>query len=140
MIKLSEEKKIDGIKVYKSKTIHDYFGNIDINSFFAKRNNLNAHGKTIKEAISSLIFKEQYELGAEENAKRVVETGKVNMNDYRLLTGSCEFGVKQWLDERNLSHDTEFTIKEAIDLVKKDKAYHYDVFIKNLEEVGYHND
>jgi hypothetical protein len=137
MIRLGNDKVVDNINIYLAQYINDYFDDNDKRVYIANKDTFYAHGETIKQAIEDVIFKEQYSLGAETNAKRVVETNKVSLNDYKLLTGSCDSGVKRHLDENNIPYDTVWTIKETIDFIKKTNAYRYDVFIKNLVNVWY---
>jgi hypothetical protein len=137
MVKLSSNHTKDNITFYLAQYVIDYFENTDKKVYIAQDGEYFAHGDTLESAIKNVIFKKQYDLGAEDNAKRVVASGKVTMDDYRLLTGSCDTGTKHHLDEYNIPYDTVWTIEETIDFIKKTNAYRADIFIENLKKVGW---
>ncbi len=77
-----------------------------------------SHGKTIKEARDGLIYK----IGSRDTSKfktwtldRVVSKAEA-IEAYRVITGACEAGVRQWV-ERHKTPD-QVTVKEIIDLTK----------------------
>ena len=118
--------KVDGIfsevewkrgKVYKLKDI--YCSNRDL--FLVTDGNDNyAHGLTIKEAKKDLLFKinknknlDSYKLlklDSKLSFKKAIEC-------YRLITGACEYGVKNFIETNNIKNKN-YTIKEIIDLTK----------------------
>ena len=74
----------------------------------AQRGNYYAHAETIKKAIDDVNFKYlQENLDISVLVSEIKERGTVTANDYRLLTGSCSFGVNQFLKENNMRHLSE---------------------------------
>ena len=87
-------------------------------AFVAKRGDFNAHGNTVKEAVSDLLFKEQQAMDVSEHVKRVKEQGYVTPNDYRLLTGACRQGTEQFLHANGFTWEDRLPIGEVCKLVK----------------------
>ena len=117
---------IDGycMEVYKSRKLQDitildcsYFP-FGERAFVAKRGDFNAHGNTVKEAVSDLLFKEQQAIDVSEHVKRVKEQGYVTPNDYRLLTGACRQGTEQFLQANGFTWKARLPIGEVCKLVK----------------------
>ena len=117
---------IDGycMEIYKSRKLQDitildgsYFP-FGERAFVAKRGDFNAHGSTVKEAVSDLLFKEQQAMDVSEHVKRVKEQGYVTPNDYRLLTGACRQGTEQFLQANGFTWEDRLPIGEVCKLVK----------------------
>ena len=112
------------MEVYKSRKLQDitildcsYFPSGE-RVFVAKRGDFNAHGDTVKEAVSDLLFKEQQAMDVSEHVKRVKEQGYVTPNDYRLLTGACRQGTEQFLQANGFTWEDRLPIGEVCELVK----------------------
>ena len=79
-----------------------------------------AHGKTIKDAKKSLLYKisnrdtSKYKNLTLESKLTFEEAIKM----YRVITGACEFGTKNFVEENKIDKDKEYTIKEIIELTK----------------------
>ena len=131
------EKQIDNMTIYKSMYIADYFKNDKNYVFVANKDNLYAHGNSIKQAIDDLSFKIAYKNGAKENAIKLIANGSGNMYDYRLLTGSCQDGTEHFLNKLSVPLDTKMTIQEMVDFVTEHRAYKYETFIRVLKENGW---
>lgn len=77
-----------------------------------------AHGETMAEAISAAIWKDPArrpnieELKAEINSK--IDTYKISLNEFRLITGACEYGCKEFLKKHNMKTSVKLTLKEFI--------------------------
>jgi hypothetical protein len=97
-----------------------YFGGGDVAKlrpcFIASSDSLTSHGETIEAAIRDLRFKiAQVNYDDSDLIERVKSTGIITRNDFRLLTGACESGLKHGLEEMGLPPNLEqMTVKEAI--------------------------
>ena len=105
------------------------FYNNDKKSFLVTDGNDNyAHGITIKKAKKDLLFKidenknlesfKSLKLDSKISFKKAIEC-------YRLITGACELGVKDFIETNNIKNKY-YTIKEIIDLTKN--KYRNDEF------------
>ena len=96
-------------------------------------NNNYSHGDTIKEAKEDLIFKisnrskDDYKELTTESTLTFEEAVKC----YRVITGACQFGVKDFL-QRKAINKKKFTIKEMITLTSGEygSSSFYDFFNK----------
>lgn len=89
-----------------------YFGGGDISKlrrcYVVQRGEYSAHGETVEKAIRDLRFKEcQEDFDADELIETIKARGTIEFNDFRLLTGACEEGLRHGLEEAGLSPDTE---------------------------------
>jgi len=85
----------------------------------------------VKQAVADLNFKtRQATLDVSEVAAEVKKKGYVTVEDYRLLTGACYEGCKQFLEEKGITKE-EMSIDEALALTEG--AYQGDVFRKLME-------
>jgi len=87
--------------------------------FIAKRDGQTAHAETAKKAIVDVNFEFLRSQSAAEHIKRIKDKGTVNPMDYRLLTGACEMGVTNFLNQKikGWTWETEMPIAEVIKLV-----------------------
>lgn len=89
----------------------------DKQSWLIQDNGLFSHGETLKEARESLIYK----IGDRDTSKYndytldTVITKKEAIRMYRVITGACELGVKQFVLKQK-TKKKKFTVKEIIDL------------------------
>ena len=98
-----------------------------------------AHGDTLKEAsdalyekiMDSMTVQEKIESFCAQFEKGKKYKGKVFFDWHHILTGSCMFGRKQFVDERHLSLEDEYTVDQFIEICEN--AYGADV-IKKLKE------
>lgn len=109
--------------------------------YIAKRNNLFAHGKTIKEAVEALQDKIFARLDIEERIDLFLKEfsdidkkypAKAFYDWHNKLTGSCEMGRDMFV--KNGGYDLEkdmFTVKEFINITRNE--YGGDI-IKQLED------
>jgi len=124
-------KHIDGstMIILKSKsrddfTIHTaiYFkgGNIDKlpKCYIAQRGDYFAHGETIKECINDVQFKfMQNDLDVNTLVTEIKAKQTVSINEYRLLTGACSFGVQNFMKDNNIKED-ELPLDKVIEITK----------------------
>jgi hypothetical protein len=94
--------------------------------FIAKRDGYSAHGETMDKAIEDLQFKIASEkLKNEPINKDTIITTK----HYRLITGACEFGVKDWMQKNNITKE-EITAGELLPMLERTNAYGLSSFKK----------
>jgi len=92
--------------------------------FISQKGKFTAHGKTIKKSIEDLQFKVISEKLKNEPIK---EDTIIDIKYYRLITGSCEAGVKSWMQQNNIKKES-FKAKELLPLLVKTNAYGLDKF------------
>lgn len=51
----------------------------------------------------------------------------IDIKYYRLITGACEFGVKQWIESNNISKES-YRADELLPILEKTNAYGVDKF------------
>ena len=93
--------------------------------YVAEKGEFYAHGETIKKAIEDLNFK----IAAETLKKEPINKDtKLTIKHYRLITGACELGVKDWMQSNKVKEGIK-----AIDLLpilEKTNAYGLQSFKK----------
>jgi hypothetical protein len=116
ILKTSEVKDL---LVHETQYIRDYFDDAakDAKQFVAEKENLFSHGETVREAISDLFFKIESKIDVSDHVKRIKNVGYLTPNDYRLLTGSCHYGVNKFLQDNNLTWDVKVKIEDLKNLV-----------------------
>ena len=107
------KKKSGNLEVYKVKN-----NDSTKHSFIVKEGNLFSHGKTIKEAKKSLLYK----ISDRDTSKfsNLTLKSKLNLRKsieaYRTITGACEEMTRSFVEDN--MEDRDYTIKELIDLTK----------------------
>ena len=97
--------------------------------FIAEKGNYTAHGQTVKKAIQDVGFK----VIAEKLKKEPITEKTIITNQYyRLITGACEQGVKQWRMQNNIEVEN-ITAKELLPLLEKTNAYGLENFKKLIQ-------
>jgi len=110
--------------------------------FVVKQNNLFAHGETIKKAIEAMQEKIFEDMDEDERINLFLDS--YNLKDkypaksfyswHNKLTGSCEFGRKQFAQDHGIDLDIdEFTVKEFINLTKN--SYGKEVILKIAKRI-----
>ena len=82
-----------------------------------------AHGDTLKEAKEDLRFKVMAEQLKNEP---ILPDTVVTVKHYRLITGACEFGVKDWMQRNEVKEG--LTAKELLPILERTNAYGLDKF------------
>ena len=104
-------------------------GKRDVCFLVTDGNGLYAHGNTIKEAKADLMYKISSDK-SKENYKNLTIDSILSLENaikcYRVITGACYFGVKDFVEKNNLHKTKEISIKEIIKLT--DNAYGNKVF------------
>ena len=88
-------------------------------SFIIEQDGIYSHGKTIKEAKDSLMYKisnRDTSMYKDLNLDSIV-TKEQAIKMYRVITGACESGTRYFV-ENNKTEKTEFKIKELIELTE----------------------
>ena len=94
------------------------------NCFIASKDNYNAHGKTVKQAISDLQFK----MIAEKIKKDPIKKDTIiTVQYYRIVTGACQQGVESWMRQNNIKKES-YKASELLPLLEKTNAYGLDRF------------
>ena len=119
------------ITIYnKQKNIEDFE-----KVYIVEKDGIYSHGETIENAIKDF----RYKIGnrnIEDYGYLKKEKGKIKTEElikaYRVITGSCEYGTKQFVE--NLDNlKEEYTIEEALNILKSKNAYRIDVFEKFIK-------
>ena len=114
---LSEHER-DGINIAKAK----YFQGGDpknwSRAYVASRGNHTAHGDTIREAVEDVTFKYLRDtVDTCEIIAEVKKTQQVTRSQYRVLTGACRQGIQRFMDEHQISAETEsLPLRQVLDL------------------------
>ncbi len=99
-----------------------------------------AHGKTLHEAVEALRNKFFQDMSDEERIYVFCKEfehgkkykGKIFFDWHNRLTGSCLFGRNEFIKQRNLSLDDEFTVDEFIEICQN--AYGGNI-IQQLKQI-----
>ena len=102
--------------------------------------NLFAHGKTLKDAVSSLQEKVYRDMPEEERIKAFTDNFKPNkaykgteyFKWHNILTGSCLMGREQFIKDNDLNLNANYTVNEFISIVEY--AYGCEI-IKKLKKI-----
>ena len=94
--------------------------------YIAKGNDLFAHGATFKEAYDALQEKVLANLDPEERIDRFIQQfstdKKYPAQDFfkwhNVLTGSCEFGRKEFVRQNNIDMTAKYSVREFIDITR----------------------
>ena len=108
-----KEKKVEDFKVFEAE-----FFNTGEKCFVAEKGEFKAHGKTLKTALEDVNFMFLlHNINIEEIKKEIEKTGKITLEQFRLITGACQIGCENFLKEEQIIKK-ELSIKEAINLLE----------------------
>ncbi len=105
--------------IYVAKKIakKDTFFIVNIDKYYA-------HGESIEKSFSDLQFK----IVAEKLKNEPInEDTVVTVQHYRLITGACEMGCKNWMESNGVKTES-IKASELLPLLKKTNAYGYERF------------
>lgn len=115
---IENEKTSKGIKIYSGYNAKGVTKGGLIKQptiYVAEKDSFTAHGDTIKKAVSDLQFK----IISDKLKKEPINKDTlITVNHYRLITGACELGVKQWMQSNGINKD-EITALELLPILKK---------------------
>ena len=139
---------IDGVQTIITKVKNNIAKGFILNSdltlkhcWIAKRDNLFAHGDTLKDAVRALREKVLQSSSVEERIVKFKEefpdlnkkaTCKKYFEWHGILTGSCKAGREAWCKDHGISMKEKITVYEFIKLTEN--AYGGDV-IKKLKDI-----
>ena len=112
------KKEEDGVTIYNAK----YFGGGKISDlkqcYIAEKDGYSAHGETEIDAIDDVNFKILSEnFDKKELINIIIKRGTVTGNDYRLITGACRLGVKQFKEVNNIT-ERELPLERVLNIIK----------------------
>lgn len=90
--------------------------------YIVEKDGKTAHGKSIKEAKEDLIYKISSRDKSEFESLTLdsVITFEKAVEMYRVLTGSCSFGTKDFVENRLKDKKAEYSIKEILEITKNE--------------------
>ena len=98
--------------------------NLEVYFFIANHEDQYAHGDNLKKAIEDLEFK----ITSKRLKNDPISADTIiSVMHYRIVTGACELGCKQWMDDNNINV-SEMKASELLPLLKKTNAYGYERF------------
>jgi hypothetical protein len=139
---VESEKTSKGIKIYTGGNITSIIDCKPIieKMFVAEKGEFVAHGLTIKKSIQDLQFK----IISETLKKEPIKADTLfTVKYYRLLTGACDIGVRDWMQNNNMPfkviegetvgetitvEETPITAKELLPILEKSNAYGFEKF------------
>ena len=111
---IDSTKKKGDFTIFKCR----YFGGKFEPCYVAQKGEFFAHGKTIKKAIEDVNFKElQKNLNVDGLVAEIKAKKTISVPEYRLLTGACFLGCKNFLQQNKLK-ETEFPLKKVLKITK----------------------
>ena len=109
--------------------------------WIAKRGNFFAHGDTLHEAVEAVEAKWMENRPLDERIAEFVKTHPALDEEYgdlfdwhHILTGSCEFGRRQWCEEHGYKPTDSITLRAFFEQTKND--YGRDVIRRVAKEYG----
>ena len=128
-MELTHSKKYDKYTIHKGYHFPDY----ETVYYVAECDGKYAHGETAKEAIRDLEFKLCKDRGIEQY-RGLTLNDKVNGYEfYRIMTGACHAGVKDYCDRTGTDINGEYTIQEVIN--KTQCEYGHNTLLSNLQKL-----
>ena len=112
--------------------------------YIAKIGNFFAHGKTLKDAVTDAVKKQEENMSIEERIKNFVETfgslnsehtGKEYYDWHHILTNSCQMGRDEFCKAHDIDLSKKYTVKYFLDITKNS----YGSNIINLVREAYEN-
>lgn len=128
-MELVHSRKYDKYTIHKGYHFPDY----ETVYYVAEYDGKYAHGKTANEAVRDLEFKLCKDRGIEQY-RGLTLNDKVNGYEfYRIMTGACHAGVKDYCDRTGTDINGTYTIQEVIDKTKGE--YGHDTLLSNLQKL-----
>ena len=109
----------ENITVFSAKKV-----NKEGQFFIVKKDDHFAHGEDLRKAFEDVKFK----IIAEKLKNEPInEDTEITINHYRLITGACEMGVKNWMQQNNITVES-IKAKDLFPILKKSNAYGFEKF------------
>ena len=96
--------------------------------YVSEKDGFTAHGETVKKSIGDLQFKIIAEKLKNDPIK---EDTVISIQYYRIVTGACELGCKEWMRQNKVTKKVEsgeMTAKELFPMLDKTGAYGFGRF------------
>ena len=106
-------------RIFSAKKVNrdEYF-------YIANKGKIYAHAEDLKKAFEDLEFK----IVSEKLKKQpIYKDTLITINHYRLLTGACELGCKNWMEQNNITKE-KIKASELLILLEKTNAYGLEKF------------
>ena len=107
--------------VYRVRKIHS-----QKEFFLVTDGRTHAHGDTLKKAKEDFQFKI---ISAKLKNEPITKDTKITINYYRMVTGACELGVKNWMAENKMTKES-YKASELLPILEKTNAYGVEKFKK----------
>ena len=131
MFVIVSTKDTKGIKIHTGYNIQKIENGkiIKQDCYVAKKDSFYAHGETAKKAIGDLQFKIVSEKLKNEP---ILEDTELTVSHYRLITGACELGCKNFMEQNNIPFKIEdgklievnpIKAKDLLPILEKNNAY-----------------
>jgi hypothetical protein len=92
--------------------------------FIVKKDDCYAHGEDLRKAFEDVKFK----IVAEKLKNEPINPDtEITINHYRLITGACEMGVKNWMEQNKIKVES-IKAKDLFPILKKTNAYGFEKF------------
>ena len=127
--RMISSRKVGGVTLHSAQYFRGHL-DTDRRCYVAQDGGTYAHGETAENALRDLRFKiSQRDFDCDDLVATIRERGTVEFNDYRLLTGACESGLREGLRALGLDPDTEaLPLTDALALSRD--GYGGDTFAK----------
>ena len=102
-------KKVDNMTIYKTPL-----------GYCVQEDKLTAHGKTLRQAVEDLTFKKLKDTDVSDIVKEIKNTGKVNRNQYRVITGACQMGTERFCNQHNIQDLEEISLEKLRKILVND--------------------
>ncbi len=105
---IRSERQLGGATVYSAA----YFGGGDLDNlqscYIAQIGDTYAHGDSIETALRDCRFKQaERDFDPDQLAAEIRQRGTVTFNDFRLITGACESGLRHGMKQAGLPADAD---------------------------------
>ncbi|MCM1339991.1 MAG: hypothetical protein NC191_10005 [Muribaculaceae bacterium] len=119
-----EVEEIDDVQTIilkrRKNIIQGKFLNDKTNCFIFQKNNVSAHGKTVKQAYRDWLFKTSDRDVSKYENLQPNEVHELNfwIVAYRTITGACSFGTENYLENNKDKYKEKMTLKEVLEATK----------------------
>ena len=115
---INSKKSKDGFSIFLCK----FFGGGDVSKlkkcYVVEKAEFSAHGENLKECLEDVNFKYlQSNLDTSKLIQEILKKQTVSKEEYRLLTGACRMGVKNFMDSNKITSN-ELPIKKVVKITR----------------------
>jgi len=109
--------------VISVKSINDYTVYLTPFEYIVQKDNFTAHAESIEKGIKDVEFKI---LSEQIKNQPLTKNTVLNLDKYRMITGACELGCKEWIKNNGLKEDAELRVSDLVPMLEKSGAYGLD--------------